>query len=222
MFFPRLTKPLNTNEYYIKAPKGLNPCILGNEKHRDKYLTVLPNCVGYVCGRFNEIGESGIKYNLNMNAKDIFYKAKSLGLKTGTVPQAGALIVWGNAQYGHVACVEQVIDEKTIIVSQSGWNATKPFWTAKHIKGKGEWVQGDDYSWMKEYAFLGFVYNPFVKEDIMKQTPVKILYKGRTYTINDNFCADGKNYPAIREILETIGFRVGWDSLNKSVTIAEK
>lgn len=225
MFVPRLTKPLESNKYYIKSPMGYNPCILGNVYHRDRYLNVLPNCVGYACGRFNEIGDyDKCKYNLNMNAKEIFYNAKKLGLKTGIVPQEGALIVWGNASYGHVAVVERVISETQIVVSQSGWEASVPMWTALHLKGDGNWVQGEDYKWMKnKYVLLGFVYHPEVQKDsIMKPTEMKILYNGKVYTIKDNYKADGKNYPAVRELLETIGFKVGWDGLKKAVTIENK
>lgn len=224
MFIPRINKPQDDNKFYIKYPAGFNPCILGNVYHRDKNLNVLPNCVGYACGRFNEIiGEQ--KYSISMNAKQIFIKAKSLGLKTGVVPQVGSIIVWSSVNEGHCAIVEEVISSTEIIISQSGWNSELPFWRATHRKGiDGNWLDGSDYRWMKgKYTFLGFVYNPAIseKESTMKPSDLKIKFKGKIITIKDNFNADGKNYTSVRELLSLMGYKVGWNATEKVVTIDE-
>ncbi|MCM1222704.1 MAG: hypothetical protein NC548_50430, partial [Lachnospiraceae bacterium] len=49
-FTPRLTAPEKTNPLWLRPERGgYNPCI------EVWYGTVMPNCVGYVVGRFMEI-----------------------------------------------------------------------------------------------------------------------------------------------------------------------
>lgn len=182
-FVQRTKKPENTNKYYISSrcvgKNGWNPCILGNPNTtygRDKYLNVLPNCVGWAVGRFNEIvGERNcnLLYIIggNNNAKNLIQNAIKQGLEVGDIPKLGAAIVWADSQYGHVAVVEQISKDGTKIrVSQSGWNynGINHMWFADHFKGTdGNWIQGSDYSWMKgKYKFKGFIYNPAIEEEI--------------------------------------------------------
>ena len=50
----RTTKPESGNKFYNTATKGgYSHCIVGYPT--DKSCNVLSNCVGYACGRFNEI-----------------------------------------------------------------------------------------------------------------------------------------------------------------------
>ena len=182
-FVPLTKKPENGNKYYISSryagKNGWNPCILGNPNTtngRDRYLNVLPNCVGWVVGRFNEIvGEKNcdLLYIIggNNNAKNLIQNALEQGLEVGSEPRLGAVIVWADSQYGHVAIVEQISkDGQKIRVSQSGWNynGVNHMWFADHYKGEnGNWIEGTDYSWMKKkYKFKGFIYNPAVEEDM--------------------------------------------------------
>lgn len=176
-FEPRNTKPAPTNKYYISSrydgKRGYNPCILGNAKTRngrDTYLNVLPNCVGWAVGRFNEIiGNNNCDYlyiiGANNNAKNLVNNAKKQGLEVGTIPKLGAAIVWTGGQYGHVAIVESISkDGEHIRVSQSGWNynGVNHMWFATHAKGGGDWINGDDYSWMasQKLKLAGFIYQP--------------------------------------------------------------
>lgn len=127
----------------------------------DSACNVLHNCVGYAFGRFNEIvGEGSCKHLRPVNAENFLqYKGD---LQTGTVPRLGACMVWqkgatltGSDGAGHVAIVEQIISDTEIVTSESGWNASKPFWTQNRRKGSdGNWGQGTGYK------FLGFIYNP--------------------------------------------------------------
>lgn len=184
-FTPRTRKPDNTNKYYISSryagKTGWNPCILGNPNTtngRDKYLNVLPNCVGWAVGRFNEIvGEKNCNYLYiiggNNNAKNLIQNALKQGLEIGAEPRLGAVIVWADSQYGHVAVVEQISkDKKRIRVSESGWNynGVNHMWFADHYIGDGNWLEGTDYSWMKgKYKFKGFIYNPWEAEMTQEQ-----------------------------------------------------
>ena len=54
MFQIRTSKPSAGNKFYITTSNGgYSKCIKG--KPTDKDCNVLANCVGYACGRFNEI-----------------------------------------------------------------------------------------------------------------------------------------------------------------------
>lgn len=163
-FVPRLTRPLAGNKYYItKASGGYSDAIKG--KPTDSQCDVLHNCVGYAYGRFNEIiGEGGCFHLRPVNAED-FMKYKGT-CKTGMTPKLGAVMVWQKGKggtsadgAGHVAIVEQIISSTEVVSSESGYNASKPFWTQTRKKGNGNW--GADSS----YTFLGFIYNPAVKDE---------------------------------------------------------
>lgn len=158
-FTMRTTKPGAGNKYYIrKASGGYNGAIKGSPT--DSECDVLANCVGYAVGRFNEIGGWGsCKYLSPVNAENfIQYKGD---LEVGQEPRLGACAVWqkgptlsGSDGAGHVAIVEKVVSATEIITSESGYNASKPFWTQTRKKGDGNWGQGSGYK------FLGFIYNP--------------------------------------------------------------
>lgn len=158
-FVPRLTRPEAGNKYYItKAAGGYSDAVKGSPT--DSACNVLSNCVGYAYGRFNEIiGEGACKHLRPVNAENfIQYKGT---LEVGMEPRLGACMVWqkgatlkGSDGAGHVAIVEKIISSTEIVTSESGWGASKPFWTQTRKKGSGNWGQGSSYK------FLGFIYNP--------------------------------------------------------------
>ena len=165
-FIPRLTIPEKGNPYYnIKATGGYSSAILG--KPTEEGLNVLRNCVGYANGRYAEIqGLNKIKYQLVCNAEQFIIKAESYGLQIGDTPKLGAIMVWaqgttksGSDGAGHVAIVEQINDDGTILTSESGWNAKRPFWTQLRDNKTGRWGQNT------KYKFLGFIYNPGVEDE---------------------------------------------------------
>lgn len=158
-FVPRLTRPEAGNKYYItKAAGGYSDAVKGSPT--DSACNVLSNCVGYAYGRFNEIiGEGACKHLRPVNAENfIQYKGT---LEVGMEPRLGACMVWqkgatlkGSDGAGHVAIVEKIVSSTEIVTSESGWGASKPFWTQTRKKGSGNWGQGSSYK------FLGFIYNP--------------------------------------------------------------
>lgn len=202
-FTPRLTRPTTGNKYYITQAKGgYSQAIEGKVKATgkpDPQCNVLSNCVGYAYGRFNEIGGyNACKYLVPTNAEN--FPEHRTGMAIGTEPQLGAVIVWqkgatlsGSDGAGHVAVVEKIFDDGSILISQSGWNSSV-FWTAVHRKGAdGNWIEGDDYSWMKgNYKFRCFIYNPAVKEsdfiitmiDLKKGSTSKALVKELQQQLN--------------------------------------
>lgn len=169
-FKPRFQIPEKGNKYYNRKPEGYGTSIQGYPLQTG--LTCLSNCVGYAAARFNEIGEYGCwKYfNYPPNAEEFWKRADSEGLKKGSEPKLGAILVLegiGPAA-GHVAVVEQVNADRSIITSESGYGAAKPFWTQSRFPS-------NKYGESDKYRFLGFVYQP---EE--KPTPIitRVLKEG--------------------------------------------
>lgn len=157
----RLTKPEKGNKYYItRKSGGYNPCIVGNPTDTD--CNVLANCVGYVVGRFNEIGAYGCcKWLASVNAENMIEIARNQGLAISPVPVLGGCMVWqkgktlsGTDGAGHVAIVESINADGSIITSESGYNASKPFWTTKR--------SAPNYETNAAYVFRGCIVNPAV------------------------------------------------------------
>ena len=162
MFKPRMTKPEAGNPYYNRlANGGYSGAILGSPT--DKGCNVLANCVGYAAGRFNEILGKGkfVYFQYPPNAEDFYDTAIAAGLAVGTKPQLGAIICWAKGKTwtsadgaGHVAVVEAIKSDGSIITSESGYGCTNPFWTTHRYRESGNWGAGS------QYRFLGFIYQP--------------------------------------------------------------
>ena len=169
------TKQPKNNKYYIRLVSGgLNGAVEGNPAIDG--ANVLCNCVGYANGRFNEIindpdlkgVNKAFKYQLVCNAENFIESAKAQGLKVSKKPVQGGIMVWqkgatlgGGDGAGHVAVVEAVYDDGTIITSESGWAA----WAFKRVKrnnANGRWGQNS------LYKFRGCIINPSVKTEVIK------------------------------------------------------
>lgn len=165
--FPIVTSKPSAGDPYISyynnsSRGGQSTCINGSPM--DPVCNVLSNCVGWVSGRFNHIysvlsGDKTMKYkSYHCNAGDMYEKAASFGLKTGSTPQAGAIMVWGKqGGAGHVAIVEKVISSDEVMTSESGYNSYA-FKNKTRKKGNGNWGSNSPY------YFKGFVYNPAVQD----------------------------------------------------------
>lgn len=166
----RTTQPKN-NKYYIRTVSGgYNGAVAG--KPTISGANVLCNCVGYANGRFNEIiGDPNLKgvafkfqYQLVCNAENFIESAKRQGLKISSTPVQGGIMVWqkgrtlgGGDGAGHVAVVEEVYSDGTILTSESGWNAWA-FKTVRRSNSNGRWGQAS------AYKFRGCIINPAVKD----------------------------------------------------------
>ena len=168
----RKTCPKN-NKYYIRKQNGgYNGAVLGHPVV--KGANVLCNCVGYANGRFNEIiGKKKCVYQLVCNAENFIESAKKQGLKISKTPKVGGIMVWqkgatlgGGDGAGHVAVVEAVYSDGTILTSESGYDA----WAFKNIKRSnknGRWGQSS------AYKFRGCIINPSVKHTVTKTEKLK-------------------------------------------------
>lgn len=149
---------IHDKHFIRKVNGGYSPCIPGNDKYglRPFEGSVLPNCVGAACAIYNiKAGETdSCKWLGNRNAVDFVKFVDQQGLKWGQDPVEGACMVWGHGE-GHVAVVDKVIDNDTVITVESGWN-----YRAKPILREVTRKRGDNGRWGYSYEFLMFIYPP--------------------------------------------------------------
>lgn len=189
MFTMRTSLPEKGNKFYnTKNSGGYSYCIVG--KPTCNGLNVLANCVGYACGRFNEIiGKMDYPY-LNCNAEDFIVRGRSLGLKVSDKPTLGGIMVWEGkgSLAGHVAVVEKIIDENTIYTSESGYESAY-FWNSTRKNDNKNWGAGSSY------RYLGCLVNPSVKELKSVDEIAREVIEGKY-----------GNYPERKTLLEKEGY----------------
>lgn len=150
LFRPRKTSPEPTNlnwRHWSKA--GLNFCILV------KGDSVLPNCVGYAWGRWTEL-LGDVPALSRGNAEN--WWAKKDGYQRGQTPKLGAVACWrkglagvSSDGAGHVSIVEDILQDGSIVTSNSAWNGS--IFYMRTIKPPYKIGSGD-------YIFQGFIYLP--------------------------------------------------------------
>ena len=170
-FNMRTSKPSAGNKFYNNGNNGgYSWCINGNPT--DKGCNVLANCVGYACGRFNEIIGSMKYKTLCCNAENFIERAKQAGLQVVNYPTLGGIMVWqkgatlsGNDGAGHVAVVERIDSANQIYTSESGYGSSA-FWNSIRRNDNGRWGLGNGYT------FRGCIINPVIG-DVHYVAPVK-------------------------------------------------
>lgn len=147
-FTPRLNAPSSSDRYWIRTTSGgYNKCMLISGG------SVIPNCVGYAYGRFMEIMGT-TSCNLSTHNAGLWFGNTTDGYQRGQSPKLGAVICWdypGNA--GHVAIVEQVNSDGSIVTSNSAYQGTR-FYV--------QTLKPPSYTWSSKYHFQGFIYNPAI------------------------------------------------------------
>lgn len=233
---PQTTLPAKNNKFYNTTSNGgYSQCIKGVPTVSG--LNVLCNCVGWSCGRFNEIysqetGYQGMKYpKLNCNAEDFITRAKKLGLSVKQEPTLGGIMVWqGKGDLaGHVAVVEKINSSTSVLTSESGYNhfSFKNF--TRNKGSNGNW--GVD---AKSYKYLGCIVNPAnPKIDQDLQYRVYVDGKGWTEWVTSGVSGTvGENKPLLKieirsneEILASAHFSyTGWvdfGAINKEGRIGD-
>ena len=169
-FNQRTTAPSATDKYWINYTKGgLNECIIisGN--------SCLPNCTGYAWGRWYEL--LGTKPKLSKRNAEMWFVTND-GYKRGSTPKLGAIACWslgvvgnGNDGAGHVAVVEQINKDGSIIVSESNYGGTR--WRRVTLN------KGYAYG-STRLKFQGFIYPPVEFDDGSK------FSVGKNYTLAYN------------------------------------
>lgn len=179
----RNKKPEKGNKFYTrKASGGYSTCIKG--KPTDN-CDVLSNCVGYACGRFNEIiGE--MKYpSLNCNAENFIERAKNTyGLEVSDVPTLGGIMVWQKGSTlgssdgaGHVAIVERIDSSNQIFTSESNYGG-EAFFNSTRTNKNGRWGLSSNYK------FRGCIVNPAIGKVTAPEKAEKDFFGGLGYFKN--------------------------------------
>ena len=193
-------------EYYIQPIAannnvGYNPfaIITVNNKYQSIGST-LPNCTAYAWGRFYEIIKTRPKL-FTGNAETWYGASNTLvddiatmalngtaydGYRRGQTPEPGAILCWEgvDGKAGHVAIVEQVNDDGSIITSESGYESASFWWLKKRtldtqisvtyengvLTETGSKSTGTRNNWGagSTYRFQGFIYCP-VSTGVSKQ-----------------------------------------------------
>lgn len=109
--------------------------------------SVLPNCVGYAWGRWSEI--LGKFHKLSRANANQWYGNTRDGYQRSKTPRLGSVVCWDEGKYGHVAIVEGIYNDGTIIVSNSDYKGSR-FYTRKF---KPPYHFGD-------YKLQGFIHLP--------------------------------------------------------------
>ena len=102
------------------APASTNPPY-------PKLGSALGNCTWYANGRSKQLGRNPAKVDrMAGNAGNWGNQAVAGGVATSNVPQVGAIAQWnagGSMPYGHVAVVERVNGDGTVLISESSYGS---------------------------------------------------------------------------------------------------
>lgn len=139
-FVPRTETPSSDNPYYFS---DLNLYY--------RYGYGMPNCTAYAYGRIYEI--LGHEPNLSRwNAGQWWFDNINYGWYSyGSVPKVGSVLCWDrwDQNTGHVAVVEAVYSNGTILISESAWGGTMFRTRVMNADGSG---------YLTGYRFLGYIY----------------------------------------------------------------
>ena len=191
-FTPRLTAPSASDPKWImSAYGGFNDCVAGSEGPP----SVLPNCTGYVHGRVMEIrnhntDDSGLSFGNGVT----YWTASSAAWTRSQDPSLGAILCYSSVSgLGHVAVVEEVIDNDTVVVSESDYGdpsiglAGVRFRTLTCIRSNGWRPAGPAWNVTPQ----GFLKNPYV-DDQPSHGPLSTVLLLLLYKMKERRLAHGK------------------------------
>ena len=150
-----------------------NTCILGSPTVNG--ANVLANCTGYAEGRSLEIYNEATGYDPVAEGDQpwTIFSSHNAGEWYGvadassdfevnpTTPTPGAIMCWDEpASAGHVAVVEEVIDNDTVVTTESGYGGIAGQTWITHTRRRGsDGLWSGDLFIMGGYTFLGFIAN---------------------------------------------------------------
>lgn len=105
---------------------------LGMDSMVDPWGFYVRECTSYAAWYWNAHGRTW--YNTQPGRGSARYWpeiASTLGYSVGSTPAVGALMIWTNGTYGHVAVVEAVYGDGTVLVSHYNYN---PPWQGEYSK----------------------------------------------------------------------------------------
>lgn len=153
-YTPRKEQPSIYDKRWININYGgYNNCILGSPNAGNH--SVLANCTGWVHGRWMELGNTNTDYNLSLGNANTYYNHAD-GFERGQTPRLGAILCLGGGSAGHVAIVEEILDNGDIMCSESNYGYTI-FEYVRRYKSSGYMRAGGSVG-----GFLGFIYHPSI------------------------------------------------------------
>ena len=180
-FTERLTIPESGDPAYTRtAYGGYNRQIDGSPQPWTG--SVLANCTGYVHGRWIEIaGHTADDFGISNGNANTYWSYGDRYTRSQT-PSLGAIVCY-DGTYGHVAIVERVNSDGSILVSQSNYGGTV-FETVT--------LRPPSYA-QYGVTFQGFILNPYVVTDpdytltVINGTPTSVTNKaGYRFVITAN------------------------------------
>ena len=114
---------------------------------------ITKNCTGFVIGRMLELyGDDAYSLPWQENAGQYYLKLVESSIwKRSSKPSLGCVICWSRAgQAGHVAVVEKINPDNSIVTSESAYMSTR-FYT--------QTLKPPYYTWSSAYVLQGFIYN---------------------------------------------------------------
>ena len=125
----------------------------------------LPNCTCYAYGRYAEIQNNPYVFaNLPTGDAGTWYESAT-NFERGSTPKLGSVICWKTSDPstgapGHVAIVEVINQDGSIVISESGWNSW--YFNTETLYPQNGYCS----SWMsvnsRKYYCQGFIYNEVV------------------------------------------------------------
>lgn len=165
-FTERLTAPTPADKRWVSnesAYGGYNDCLVIDTTNG----FVLPNCTGYVHGRWMEIGKTNTEYKLSTGNAGNYWSYTQDGYERGSEPKQGACICFSvPGEAGHVAVVERIIDSDSILCSESDYGGA--VFTLRYRYRKYGWNPSAGWN----TVFQGYIYHP----DIEGGGPEKPVY----------------------------------------------
>ena len=181
-FTPRTSAPSTTDKNWINVNYGgYNHALVISSSSG----SVLPNCTGYVHGRVLELG--GSENKLCLYNADQYYNYND-GFSKGQTPKLGAILCWScPGKAGHVAIVEAIYSDGTVLTSNSNYSGTR-FYT-KRINPK---------TWPSGYTFQGYKYPDYAFSGGTVGTPVaRDVYQNQVEVIVDSL--RGRSRPELSD-----------------------
>jgi surface antigen len=128
---------------------------------------MLPNCVTYASGRLSE--ETGENMRNIMKGRTGFGNAcewyDQTTLSKGSTPKLGAIACFGGT-LGHVAVVEQINEDGSVVVSQSNYQAKKDYNSSNYFQTKTYTLEVGKVTTGVGLKFLGYIYAPNLKYSV--------------------------------------------------------
>ena len=153
-YYPRLTAPSYTDLRWTQVESGgYNRCIYGNGSSTQ----VIPNCTGYVHGRWMELANStSDNLGLSFNDANTYWTTSSSSIARSSEPVLGAIACYGYTPNGHVAIVEEIIDVNTIRCSESDWGGPRFSVRIRRREWNWDWIPNGNPQ------FQGFLLHPSI------------------------------------------------------------